>query len=244
MIGVASVSMLAQVATSSVAIADDFTPAVTITGSTDYMFRGISFTDNSATVNAYVEVGYKSFYLAGWTSTLDYDMYGPWEQDIYLGFRHSTGPIDWDVSANYYIYGNRDHGEFGSISDLAYYEFKIGASTAVTKELTLGALAWLAPDQGYATTKNLALEGTAAYKLPDIGKFAPSLTGLVGWQHSGTNQYYTTGYWLGRQDYTYWNAGLKVNVDKFFMDFRYWGTTIDDDLSGDRFVFSAGVNLP
>ncbi len=26
------------------------------------------------------------------------------------------------------------------------------------------------------------------------------------------------------QDYTYWNAGLKLAVDKYFMDFRYWDT--------------------
>lgn len=217
--------------------------ALTLTGSSDYMFRGISYTDNSPTVNMYNELNYGMFYAAFWTSTLDSSIYGPWEQDIYLGVRPVTGPINWDISANYYFYGNRDHGKFGDVSDLAFFEFKVGATTSPIANLTLGANAWLTPDQGYATTKNVSLEGTAAYALPKIGDFSPTASGLIGWSDSGTNQYYPTGYWLGQQSYTYWNAGLKVDVEKFFMDFRYWDTTIESEYADSRFVFSAGVNL-
>lgn len=53
----------------------------------------------------------------------------------------------------------------------------------------------------------------------------------------------------GTDAYTYWNAGVKLTVDKYFMDFRYWDTSISkqDDPNGyadARFVFQAGVNLP
>lgn len=49
-----------------------------------------------------------------------------------------------------------------------------------------------------------------------------------------------------------WSAGLKVNVDKYFMDFRYWDTSIDTPaalsqygrLADSRFLFTAGVTLP
>ncbi len=77
-----------------------------------------------------------------------------------------------------------------------------------------------------------------------MGIFTPTVGGLVGYtgqfgfSASGTD---FTGF--GVEDYTYWNAGLKLAVDKFFMDFRYWDTTIDDGLADARFVFSAGVNL-
>jgi len=237
--------MISFAATNSAAQAEDrkLGYAVTMTAASDYMFRGISYTDNDPTVNLYNEINYGIVYLAFWTSTIDYYPYGNWEQDVYLGFRPVTGPVSWDVSANYYMYGNKDKGQFGSTSDIAYAEFKIGASVTPVNNLTLGALVWLTPDQGYAATENVSYEATASYQLKQIGVFTPTVSGLIGYSHSGTNEYYPTGYWVGQQSYTYWNAGLKLDVEKFFMDFRYWDTTIDDPLASSRFVFSVGVNL-
>ncbi len=51
-------------------------------------------------------------------------------------------------------------------------------------------------------------------------------------------------------DYTYWNAGLALAVDKFTFDFRYWDTDLEtglqplDGLADERFVFTAKVTLP
>lgn len=182
-------------------------------------------------------------YLGLWTSNIDYGPVGPWEQDVYLGIRPVTGPINWDIAAYYYLYGNRDSGQFGSSSDIDYYEFKISASTTPVTNMTVGATVWLTPDQGYAATDNISYEGTISYDLPKLGIFSPTISGLVGHSESGTNVYYPTGYWVGEDSYTYWNAGMKLAVDKFFMDFRYWDTTLDDGLADSRFVFSAGVNL-
>ncbi len=217
--------------------------AVTVTGASDYMFRGISYTDESPTVNLYTEVNYGIAYIAFWTSNIDFGVLGPWEQDFYAGIRPVTGPVSWDLAAYYYTYGNRDHGAFGSTSDVSYVEFKVGATATPVTNLTVGATVWLQPDQGYAATDNISVEGSLAYTLPKVGVFEPILSGLLGHSESGTNQYYATGYWLGEDSYTYWNAGMKVNVEKFFMDLRYWDTTIDDGLADSRFVFSAGVNL-
>jgi len=241
--GFALIISFASVGGNAVAEERQFGYAMTMTAASDYMFRGISYTDNDPTVNIYNEVSYGIAYLAFWTSTIDYYPYGNWEQDVYIGFRPVTGPVSWDVSANYYMYGNKDKGQFGSTSDIAYAEFKIGASIAPVDNLTLGALVWLTPDQGYAATENISYEATASYKLQQVGVFSPTLSGLVGRSNSGTNEYYPDGYWVGHQSYTYWNAGLKLDVEKFFMDFRYWDTTINDPLTNGRFVFSVGVNL-
>lgn len=217
--------------------------AVTVAGGSDYMFRGISYTDEDPTVSLYTEVNYGIAYVAFWTSNIDFGVLGSWEQDIYVGVRPVTGPVSWDLAAYYYMYGNRDHGAFGSTSDVDYVEFKIGATATPVTNLTVGATLWLQPDQGYAATDNISIEGSLSYALPKVGVFDPVISGLVGQSESGTNKYYGTGYWLGEDSYTYWNAGVKLTVDKFFMDFRYWDTTIDDDLADSRFVFSAGVNL-
>lgn len=222
----------------------NFSYFVTLTGTSDYMFRGISYSDNDPVVTSYIEMDYGLTYLGLYTSGIDYGIVGPWEQDILLGIRPVTGPVTWDLAALWYLFGNRDKGELGSTADIDYFEFKIGASMKPIPNLLAGMTVLLTPEQGYAATENISIEGSLAYDLPKWGDFAPQLTGVVGYSDSGTNQYYPTGYWVGQQSYTYWNAGLKVNVQKFFMDFRYWDTTIDNSLAGARFVFSAGVNLP
>ena len=88
------------------------------------------------------------------------------------------------------------------------------------------------------------IEGTVSYTLPNFSAgatvFTPSISGLVGYSNADRNDFF-----LGQaNNYTYWNAGLKLAVDKYFMDFRYWDTNIDNTLSDSRFVFSAGVTLP
>lgn len=223
----------------------------TVTGASDYMFRGISYTSEDPTVNSYLEFTYNIFYLGLWTSNIDTGAgpgtLGPWEQDVYLGFRTATGPINWDVSALYYIYGVEGPG-FG-ISDSDYFEFKIGATYSPVTNLVIGANVYLTPDQGYAATENISVEGTLAYTLPSWGTWVPTISGLYGFSDSQSNSSYPTGgYWIGDDQYSYWNAGLKITVDKFFMDYRYWGTDNDDPnnlgWADDRFVFSAGVTLP
>ncbi|MGO4686043.1 TorF family putative porin [Hyphomicrobium sp. 2TAF46] len=259
--GGACAAALALFATANVASAEErqFGYSLTITGSSDYLFRGISFTQNDPTANIYNEFTYGIAYLGLWTSTINNGDLGPWEQDIYLGIRPVTGPISWDISALYYLYGNRANSSRGSnahglnpghgdVFDTSYAEFKIGATTPIRDGFVVGANVYLTPDQGYAATDNISIEGTVAYDLPKYSVFAPQFTGLVGWSHSGTNSTYKTGYWLNQQEYAYWNAGVKVNVDKYFMDFRYSGTSIDTDnpdrgKADDRFVFSAGVSL-
>ena len=238
----ACAAALALFATANVASAEDrqFSYSLTITGASDYLFRGISFTDNNPTANVYQEFGYGIAYAALWTSTLDNGpSYRPWEQDIYVGIRPVTGPINWDLMALYYLYG-------GDTSNTDYFEFKIGATTTLREGLTVGANIWLTPDQGAAATSNISYEGTISYDLPKFAMFSPQFSALIGHTDAGDNAFYggaNPGYWLGEQSYTYWNAGVKLTVDKYFMDFRYSDTTINSEYADARFLFSAGVNL-
>ena len=80
--------------------------SATITGASDYIFRGYSFTQSDPTVNAYLELTYGIAYLGFWTSNIDtgsaadaapgYGFLGSWEQDVYIGIRPTTGPVQWD----------------------------------------------------------------------------------------------------------------------------------------------------
>ncbi len=236
---------------------DRFSYYVTLTGASEYMFRGISYTNEDPTINSYVEVDYdtKSLfgtaYIAFWTSNIDYfDTYGPWEQDIYAGFRPVSKvwghDITWDFAAWYYLYGAKGVGLTGqdlNTGDLAYLELKAAASTTPFTNLSTSLTFYYTPDQSnsnfVATLETWTVEGGVNYTLPNCGIFTPVIGGIVGYTEAPDG----SGWFLGDDNYTYWNTGLKLTVEKYFMDFRYWDTTIDDGLADARFVFSAGVNL-
>lgn len=217
---------------------DPISYTLTLGVASDYIFRGISYSEEDAVVQPSLEFSSGIFYAGVWGSLIDFaGAYGPWEMDLYAGMRPTTGSINWDLAVFYYTYGVEDPTIGGG--DLNYFEFKLGASTAVTDKLTVGVTGYFTPEQDIAVTQTATLEGSASYTLPDIGIFSSTASGLVGWTTSDT-----AGYWLGDKEYAYWNAGLSLGYDKFYVDFRYWDTTIDDGLADERFVISAGVSLP
>lgn len=247
-LGAAGVAAVAALGMSTAALADDdankFGYSITISGTSDYIFRGISFTNEDPAFQPFIEFTYGNpnltWYLDFWGSNIA-DPFGPFELDIYAGVRPVTGPVSWDFGILYYTYPN--NSIIGNEGD--YIELKGAASITPMTNLTTGVTFYYTPDQGNNYGETWTVEGNAAYTLPNFYMFTPVVSGVVG---------YTAGIGdgspgLGVSDYTYWNAGLKLSVDKYFMDFRYWDTSISDsvvdhNLADSRFVFTAGVNLP
>jgi uncharacterized protein (TIGR02001 family) len=231
----------------------------TVTGASDYLFRGISYTQSDPPVNSYLEFTYGIAYLAFWASNIDTgDCSGclcPYAQDVYLGIRPVTGPVSWDLAVFYYAYATKDPDNTGiSWTDTDYVEFKLGGSITPITNLSLVGTAYWTPDQDVASPENISVEGTIAYTLPAWRIFTPTISGQIGFSDASTNSVYGTtadgtGYWNGDDQYTYWNAGVKFAVEKFTFDLRYWDTNIETDAirernSDERFFFSAAVTLP
>jgi len=244
LLGAAGLAAVAMVAAAPVANAEDreFAWSITIGGTSDYIFRGVSFTQEEPAFQASVDFSYGIAYLGFWGSNIDNgDGFEPWELDIYAGLKPVVGPATFDFGVVVYTYPDADTGP-----NTEYYELKAGVSGEIFKNLTAGAVFWYTPDQSnYSET--YSIEGTLAYALPQVGIFAPSISGLIGYTEDTDN---TDVFALGGIDsYTYWNAGLTLAVEKFSMDFRYWDTDVDsdpasNDLTDSRFVFSAKVTLP
>lgn len=229
---------------------------------TDYLFRGISLSNEKPAFQPYLELTYGIAYLGFWGSNIGsqeladagVNVYGPWEVDYYAGIRPTWGPVNFDIGVLWYTYGARANKIGYTKADVDYVEFKISASTALTKELTVVATAYATPDQNKAIPETGTIEGTATYTLPQVGVFVPALSAGIGYTTAGTNSTFTAGSgpWLGDDGYAYWNAGLKLTVEKLFFDFRYWDTSVSatsayagyEGLAGERFLFSAGITLP
>lgn len=248
----ASAAAVASLAMTSAVLADDAAPkfgySLTMSATSDYVFRGISTNDQDPAFQPYLELTYGTPSLTGyvgfWGSNVAAPA-NPFELDIVAGLRPVTGPVSWDIGVIWYTYPD------SSIAgDLDYVEFKVGGTITPMTNLTLGVTGYVTPDQAnYPESETV--EGTAAYTLPNFAAgstvFTPTLSGLIGYTNADQANFFQ-----GETDYTYWNAGLKLAVDKYFMDFRYWDTNIgpnpvnnfNDSLAGARFVFSAGVTLP
>lgn len=236
---IASTAALGLAAAPAQAEDREFSFSTTITGTSDYVFRGLSFNDENPAYQQSVDVSYGIFYAGVWGSMLDNgDAYGNPELDFYAGFKPVWGPVTFDFGVVYYTYF------WGEPSDTNYVELKAGAQFSPIDKLTLKPVFWYTPDQdNYPQT--WTIEGTAAYELRQIGIFTPTISGLIGYTEQTDPVSATADFTaLGVEDYTYWNVGLALAVEKFTFDFRYWDTTIDDGLADERFVFTASITLP
>lgn len=260
---IAALGAAGVLAASASAFAEEpkFGSSVTLTGVSDYIFRGISMTDEKPAVQANAELTYGIAYLGIFGSNIGdgdlaaagYQVTGPWEVDLSAGIRPTLGPVNFDLGVLWYLYGARSNPVNLSKGDVDYVEFKISASVPLTKQLTVGVTGYYTPDQDFAIPETATVEGTAAYALPQVGVFSPSISGSLGYSNSWESDIFTAGAgpFIGDDSYAYWNAGLKLTAEKFFLDFRYWDTNIEspaayseyEKLGDSRFVFSAGVNL-
>ncbi|MFT3731601.1 MAG: TorF family putative porin [Hyphomicrobium sp.] len=246
-LGAAGVAAVAALGMSTAALADEdkFGYSITISGASDYVFRGLTFNSNDPAFQPFIEFTYGNpnltWYLDFWGSNISGEGFEPFEMDIYAGVRPVTGPVSWDLGVLYYTYPDNSLG-WGATD---YVEFKIAATITPITNLTATALAFYTPDQAnYGET--YTLEGDLGYALPEFHGFTPTISGAIGYT-DGTGGFSACA--CGTDGYVYWNAGLKLSIDKYFMDFRYWDTNISDadggrDVDSNKFIFTAGVNLP
>ncbi len=97
----------------------------------NYIWRGVTQTDNGAAVQGGLDYAHSSgFYAGTWASNIDWGDGGAYELDLYTGFGGSVNDdFSWDVNAIYYAYPSSNTRD----SDFA----EIGAS-GTWKWFTLG----------------------------------------------------------------------------------------------------------
>ena len=243
---------LAFVALTGAAAAEGLSWSASLTGTSDYVFRGISQTDEDPTIQGSLGFEYDMFYAGAWASGLDWDgSDAELEVDWYAGvkpvWKHSPlGEVSFDFGVIYYTYpGASDAG-----AELDYYELKAGYSlpSPFIPHLTTGSTFYWSPDYSGEVGSVWTSESNASYALPKVAMFDPTISGVLGYQ-KGEDALFNGG---GEDHYYYWNAGLTLAVENLSFDFRYWDTDLEPaGLCGsatlqcdERFVFSATVSLP
>lgn len=184
--------------------------SATATFTTDYIFRGVSNSDENPAVQASFDAAYGIFYAGIWGSNTDFG--DGIEIDYYAGIAPTWQNITFDIAGLYYT--------FPGVSNLDYFELKTGASWT-GGNWSLGATNYWSPDNFGLGVDSNATEGAVGYEFNGklFNFFTPSISGLVG---------YMT-YEAIVPDYTYWNAGLTLGfLDNWSADIRYWDTDYSD----------------
>ena len=207
---------LTALALSSTASAQDVVGNVGLT--TNYIFRGITQTDDGPAVSGGFDYENSGFYAGIWAYSVDFGDDTTLEVDFYGGYGFSAGGLDFDLGAIYYAYPDSQQlaGE-----DQDFLEVYGGVSKDFGAFALDGKLSW--SDDFYAGT------GTAIYLEAGI---AIPLTDYVAFDaRIGSSQFDD----LSGADYEDWQLGLSGEVVGVGWDLRYHDTS---DFYGDAFVFS------
>ncbi len=81
----------------------------------NYVWRGLTQTDDSAAVSGGLDYGHESgFYVGAWTSNVDFGDNG-YEFDVYGGYAGEAAGISYDVGYIYYAYPTLDDANFSEL---------------------------------------------------------------------------------------------------------------------------------
>jgi uncharacterized protein (TIGR02001 family) len=253
-LGAACASAIAILALSGPAAAEEFEWSFTLGGTSDYVYRGVSQNDNDPAMQGSFDIGYGIFYAGVWASHVDENFVATnTEIDVYVGVKPEWGKFAFDFAVLGYFYPNQIFEISGGL-EVNYVEFKAGVTYNFSDSLSAGVAYYYTPDYSFELGKGDTVEGNVAYVLPKCWIFEPTINAVLGYQKvenvafpadAGDPDVDGDGFPESTQDdIIYWNAGLTLAVENFSLDFRYWDSDIDNELTDERFVFSAKVTIP
>ena len=177
----------------------------------DYVFRGVSQTEEDPAISGGVDMTAGSFYAGAWASNVSFpgDPDTNAEIDVYGGVRTELAGFNWDFGVVGYIYTGQPAG-----ADYGYVEAKAAVSRAFGPA-TLGAAAYWSPDFfGAAEDEATYVEANAAFS--PANKW--TVSAAVG------RQFLSSDF-----DYTTWNVGAAYQLaDNLALDLRYHDTDEHD----------------
>lgn len=204
--------------------ADDGFPGTfsgSVTLASEYVFRGISLSDEDPAIQGSLNWHHDSgAYVGVWASSGEFAE-GSIEADYYLGFGNEVNGVSYDVSVVYYTYPG-DEGNFNYVEFIGKVGYDFGVA-AVT-----GGVGYV-PDGHHAYSDDYA-----AYFFSDVTVPIPN-TPLSAGFHIGYTSFGSSDF----KDYTEWSAGLYATVVGLNLGLVYQDTDISNfDNADSRVVFS------
>jgi len=225
MAGLLAAGMLLPTAASAQGLPGELSANVAL--STNYVFRGITQSDNGAAISGGFDYSQDMFYIGTWGSSVDFGDDTNMELDIYAGLAPTINGIDLDVGVIYYAYPDSPELPTGTQNFLEVY----GGASVPINILTVGASVAYSPDF-YGEV------GDAFYYQLTAGIDLSEQTGIEGFGIDG-------GYGFSRfdndmlaDDYDDWNIGITASFLGLDFDIRYFDTTGISGGDDDSFAFT------
>ncbi|HYD11997.1 MAG TPA: TorF family putative porin [Allosphingosinicella sp.] len=181
--------------------------SATVTGVTDYRFRGVSSSDRDPAIQGSVDVNYHGFYIGAWASSIARTADTNVELDLYAGYAGSAGPVEYEVGAIAYLYPGGD-GTGNIYEGTASLSYTLGP---VTGKLSAN----YAPDQENLAGDNLYLNAELRSGIPT--------TPLTIFASVGRER----GSFYGRK--WDWSLGFEFSQGPFTASLAYVDTNLDSD---------------
>lgn len=195
----------------------DLSGSVAVTS--DYIFDGISQTDNSPALQIGVDYGTESgFYFGAWASNVDFGGEISLETDLYAGFTFGNDVLSWDLGVVQYIYtDNFSSPPSGEDSD--YNELYVGMT--LVDNLTLKY--WYADDYASSGVNGQRIKATYEVAIND--------TWSVPLEYTYTE--------IDSEDFNHVRVGIAANFEPLTVDVSYHYTDIDVGVGEDPDLVAA-----
>ncbi|MBC7905343.1 MAG: hypothetical protein H7Y60_01175 [Rhodospirillaceae bacterium] len=212
-----------------------FTGGATV--ATDYIFRGISQTDEEAAIQASIEWRHDmGIFLGVWGSNVDFNDrdQASVELDWYAGYANTYRNIGYDIRAIYYSYPGADVAR-----DYDYWELGLALTYEPLTGLGLTLGYNFSPDYFAESGTAHYLRGEASYAIAGL-PVPVKLTGGIARQFINNNPVF------GTPDYWHWSAGIATELKGLTLGLTYSDTDIEKrrcgaslDVCGARFIANA-----
>ena len=195
--------------------------SATLTAASNYLFRGISQTDNIPAVQGSFDYSLEVFegfsvYAGVWGSNINFKDGGDAviEVDTYFGIQGAIDKFTWKLGGIYYAYpgseGFRNYN-YWEINGSVGYDFGIAAVTAGLN---------YSPDYFAGTGNGFYPAGDVTIPIPLLTDFGPYVSGHIGHQFIKDNALF------GARDYTEWAIGIGAKVEGLNLALKYQDTNL------------------
>ncbi|SHK24729.1 conserved hypothetical protein [Roseomonas rosea] len=197
------------------------TVGVTPTISSDYLFRGVSQTQNRPAVQGTIDIQHTTgFYVGAFASNVSFlGTNARQEIDAMAGWRTTLAGVSLDLGGIAYTYPGYRNPASSGLYDLQYYELAVKAAYEIPSlplpVKVLGAFNW-SPNYQLESGNGYYVEGGLELGLPlDF-----TLAGRLGYQWIQNNTRW------GSPDFANWNVTLSYKFSDFVLTAGYFDTSL------------------
>lgn len=241
LIGLSAI-LLAGTAAPALAQGTDAPSAITVSGNaavtSDYRFRGLSFSDGDIAIQGGIDVAHESgFYIGTWGSSIeDSPTFGHTELDLYGGWSGEvTSGLTLDVGLLYYVYPN---GQGGAAGPSDYFEPYASVSGSIGPVELKSGIAYAWSQNSLGNSDNVYIYTGASAGIPNT---PITLNANIGINDGSLGN--PAGI-LGVNDYVDWMVGADWAItDKLTASLAYTDTDAPsiNNFTDSAIVFTLGV---